>query len=347
MKTRAWLTLALCGLVAAPAAVPAQEPAAGGEVVLQFKHQPGKARKFRLGLNSNMTMTPLGQAGGVGSLPMVVKSLGYFTEKVQSVQGDSAALVVSPLSMTMDTSAFGMSILLKMENGKFTMNGQEIPADGPLGPLAAMLSSKPVEVHRNGRGEVTMPADATGLTQLLNSSLLVQLPEGAVKPGDTWETTAKGQGQLPLGGALGGAPGGALPAVELKLKHTLKALEKQAGRTIAVIETAGGAALGEGQGEGSQKFSGTTRFDVAEGAIKSATYKADVKMKLKLPAALGGAVPGAAPDAGNPAEGGADAGAMQIDGVVAMDLSEVLPTAAKPAAKPTAKKPVRKSTKRR
>lgn len=328
MKTRAWLTAALCGLVAAPAVVPAQTPAPQ-EVVLKFKHQAGKTRKFRLGMKSDMTMTPISEAGDVGSLPMLLKSTAFFTEKVQKVEDGTAALLVSPLSLTMDTSAFGMSIVLKMEGGKLTMNGQEVTADSPLGPVAQMLSDEPIQVRRSPLGTLEMLSPPNGISQMLSSSLMVQLPEGAVKPGDSWDTSAVGATQLPLGGGV--------PSLELKLTHTLKALEKAGGRTLALIDTVGGADLG---GQGSQKFSGSTRFDVTEGSIKSGSYKADVKMKVKMPAGLGGA-PGGAPEGGN------DAGSMQIEGQVIMNLAEVLPApvkkpAARPAPRKASKKPVRR-----
>jgi hypothetical protein len=339
MKTRALvgcsLTLALLALCRAQAE--------DQMVTLRFKHVPGQAHKFRFGMKSDMTMTPEGGAGGgPGALPVGMKSTSIFTEKVKSVEGDSAALIVTPLSMILDNSVMGMSIAVKMEGGKLTMNGQEVGPDSPMAPLAGMLSNKPVEVRRGALGEVTPGPGVTSLNQMLNSSFLFHLPDHPVKIGDSWETSESGSA-LGLGGGIGGGLGPKLPEVQLKLTHTLKSLENKGGHVVAVIETKGvsGATDGAADDQG-QKYEGTVRFDVTAGGVQSAQYSADVKTKINLAGLLsggGGGLPGAPGGAPKPEN---LPGAMRIDGMMKLDLAELplVATPAKPAAKkPGAKKP--------
>jgi hypothetical protein len=347
MKTRALigccLTLALLSLCGAQAE--------DQMVTLRFKHTPGQAHKFRFGMKSDMTMTPEGGAGGPGALPVGMKSTAIFTEKVKSVEGDSASLIVTPLSMILDNSVMGMSIAVKMEGGKLTMNGQEVGPDSPMAPLAGMLSNKPVEVRRGALGAVTPGPGVTSLNQMLNSSFLFQLPDHPVKIGDSWETSESGGSALGLGGGIGGGLGPKLPDMQLKLTHTLKALENKGGHVVAVIETKGGSGAAEGAADDQgQKYEGTVRFDVTAGGVQSAQYSADVKTKINLAGLLSGGAGGAglpgAPDAPKPEN---LPGAMRIDGMMKLDLAELpLVTApAKPAVKkPVAKKPVAKGKRR-
>jgi hypothetical protein len=213
-----------------------------------------------------------------------------------------------------------------------------------MAPLAAMLSNKPVEVHRGILGQVTPGPGATGINQMLSSSFLLTLPDKPVRVGDSWETAVKAQGQLGLGGGF--APN--LPDVELKLTYTLKSLEDKGGHTLAVIETKGKSGAGDaGAGEGGQNYTGTTRFDVTAGGVQSAKYIADVKLKMNLGGLLGGAPGGAAPPPGGVKPEGLP-GSMQIDGTMSFDLAEVpLAPAKSPAKKPVAKKAVRKPLSRK
>lgn len=345
MRTRVWLPLTLCATALAPV-LAAQE---AQEVTLQFKHQPGQTRKFRFDMKADLTVTPEGAGGGIGALPIGLKSTSYFTEKVQAVDGDSASLLVTPLSMVMDTSLLGMSTVLKMEGGKVTMNGQPLPPGGGFGGLEGMVSGKAMTVRRNALGQVTVDAaGAAGISQMLNSSFLLQLPEKPVKIGDSWETSFKASGQLPVGGPL--SPN--LPDLELKLTHTLKSLEMQKGSQVAVIETKGSAGVGQPAAGGpemppagqdmppaGQTYSGTTHFDVTRGTILSGKYGADVKMKVPVPAGLGGGFPGA--PQGAPMPEGAP-GSMQIDGMMTFTLGEAPLVTPKPAPKKAA--PVKKAT---
>lgn len=350
MKTRALvgccLSLALLSLCRAQAE--------DQMVTLRFKHTPGQAHKFKFLMSSDMTMTPEGGAGGgPGALPVGMKSTAIFTEKVKSVEGDSAALIVTPISMILDNSVMGMSIAVKMEGGKLTMNGQEVGPDSPMAPLAGMLSNKPVEVRRGALGELTPGPGVTSLNQMLNSSFLFHLPDHPVKVGDSWETEESGGSALGLGGGIGGGLGPKLPEMQLKLTHTLKSLENKSGHVVAVIETKGvsGAAEGAADDQG-QKYEGTVRFDVTAGGVQSAQYSADVKTKINLSGLLsggaggGGGLPGAPEGAPKPEN---LPGAMRIDGMMKLNLTELplVAAPAKPAAKkPVAKKPVAKGKRR-
>src|SRR4051812_13020381 len=115
--------LGVCAAASLPA-VRADGPAGGEPVTLQFKDVPGKVHKFRFAIKSDLTMTPDGGGGGgLGALPVGVKSTALFTEKVKSAEADSASLIVTPISLVMDNTIMGMSIGLKMEGGKLTSNG--------------------------------------------------------------------------------------------------------------------------------------------------------------------------------------------------------------------------------
>lgn len=337
MKTRAWLPLSFAALAVV---LPAAAQDASQEVLLQFKHQAGQSRKYRFQMKADFTVTPDGNgAGGLGALPIGLKSTAFFTEKVASVDGQVASLLVTPLTMTMDTSLLGMSTVLKMERGKLTVNGQPLPPGSNLGGLEGMLAGKPLSLQRNAQGQLAaVAADATGISQMLNSSFLLQLPEGPVKVGDTWETAMKGAAKLPVGGPLQPQ----LPDMELKLTHTLKSLETSGGKLHALIETKGGATSSAGENKDApmgQTYSGVTRFDVNQGAILSGKYSADIKMKVPVPTGLGTAPP-AAPE-GAPTPEGMPA-SMQLDGIMSFTLGEapMVPAQAAPkATKPAVRKP--------
>jgi len=350
MTRRTW-PLLLAGLLVLAATADLRAQVEGQAVTLAFQHQAGKIRKYRLTSKSDLVMSPQGAGGGggLGPIPLELKTNMQFTEKVAGVKDGKGTLTVTPLALVADTAVMGMNMQMKMEGGKVLLNGQPVPPDAGLGPMAAMLSDQPVIVRRDARGRIeTDAAPNASLGQLLGSSYLVQFPEGPVKVGDTWESTM----QMP-GGAPAGVP---LPvqgaALEVKLTHTLKALETVAGRLIAVIESTGqtpglpapepapAPAPGEAPGgvaptpEGTT-YSGLTRFDVAQGAIVGGKYGTQIRLSMPLGGLLGGGAPGGAPGAAAP---GLPDG-IRIEGSMAFDLGELpyVAPAAKPAPKPAAK----------
>jgi hypothetical protein len=352
------------GFLALALMLPAAAQAPDQAVSLAFKHQVGKIRKYRLNSKADLVMTPSGMGGGgLGPIPLTLKTDMHFTEKVAGVRDGKATLSVTPLLLIADTGVMGMNMQMKMENGKVTMNGQPVPDQGGLGPMAAMLSNKPITVRRTVLGQIETDGQPNAsLGQLLGSSFLIQLPERPVKVGDTWETAVK----------LPGAPGGAVPIaaapIEVKFTHTLKALEMVNGRLQAVIESAGTApaapsaappapapppAQPPGEGapappmvapSGGTSYAGTTRFDIEGGSIVGGKYTSDIRVTMPLGGLLGGGG-GAPPPAGALPDG------ILIEGAMSFDLGEVpytppAPVVRKPA--PPAKKPApRPAPKRR
>ena len=341
MKTHVWLPLAAAvAALLAPTFSRAQagDPA-GPAVLLEFKHKPGQARRLRFDMKADFTITNEGAAGGLGALPIGLKSTALFTEKVTSLEGPVASLLVTPHSMTMDTSVLGMSTLMKMEGGNLTMNGQPVPPGSALGGMEALLSGKPTTIQRGPLGALSAPgADAMGLGMMMNPSFLVQLPEKAVRVGETWETSVKTAPSLPLGAPVT-TP---LPEMELKLAHTLKSLDTAGGKRHALITTTGGISTAPEAKDVSmtQTYTGTTRFDIPAGIVRSGRYKAEIKMRMPVPAGLPGAPP--APEGAAAGEtGGAEAKpTMQVDGLMSFGLTEAPVPQPKKAApkKPAPKK---------
>jgi hypothetical protein len=309
-----WIPVAAAALALTSPALPAED---SEPVTLAFKFVQGAARKYRMDTKADLTLMQGG--GGLGALPITFKSALVFTEKITGVQDGVGALAVTPLVMTIDTAALGMNTSMRMEGGKMTINGQPAPPSANAGGIAGM-TGRVINLRRTATGE-TSGAEGGATRGVISSTHLMQLPDKPVKVGDSWETVLVMQPNLPLAGPQ------ELPEVEIKLTHTLKALQPKGGKLHALIESAGGGATPEG---GSvvvqQKYAGTSRFDVSTGSVASGDYSMDLHMESPLPSGL---APGG--DQAMPKR-------LQIDGTMKFVLSEQPLTA--PAKKPVpAKKP--------
>lgn len=308
-------------------------PAAAPEVTLTYKYQTGNMQKFRLSSKSDLTLSPEG-AAGLGPIPVTAKMQAVYTEKVAGTNQGTGTILVSLGSMLVDTNALGMSNIVKVQNGKVTttVNGQPAPA-GASGDLAKGLAgNKPITLRRDPHGSVT---DANGATAMVTGGIgmtIAQLPDHPVKVGDSWDITQKIRASVP------GTPGGqAAPEIEVRFTHTLKDLQTQGGKQFALIESIGsGSTAADAPGPAvSQNVTGTTRFDVARGAVASGQYNMDLSMKIATPGLPAGAAPQGAP------------ASIKVDGMIAMTLTEVPLTPASTAKKPAAKKPAAKKRARK
>jgi hypothetical protein len=348
MRTRergarcAW-ALAGCLLAAAAAPLPAQEtppPAAEG-VKLVYKFQPGTARRRKGNATVDATVSLEGAGAGMGPIPMTMKMTVGTIEKITGVKDGVATIATQMDTMTLTTNTFGTSVAMKMVGGKtsVTVNGQPTKNPNAVAALKKQFGSGLV-TRRDARGNETAVSGPEDLRQTLGggSASSLQFPENPIKVGESWETTQKVKPTVPGGFSGSPAAGGNLttPEFEVKMTHTLRAVEVKNGKQFALIDSIGsGEAPTNDSGPVqslSQSFTGTTRFDMARGVIVSGQYSSDLGMKMAMPAVPGGGAPGAAPGGGNMPSG------VRIDGAIKANLSEA------PAApvKPAARKPVKR-----
>jgi hypothetical protein len=314
--------LPLIGLLLAAAPMAAQDSDPSPPLALAFKHMVGKVQKYRLDTNADLMVTSEG--GPLPQLPIGMKTVMTFTEKVTGEKDGAGTLTVQPLVMTVDTQVMGMSRKLKAEGGKVTMDGKPVPA---AANLTGGLSGRPVTLQRSLNGTLS-GKEGAGVQAMLGSSYLLRLPEQPVTIGESWESTLVVQPNLPLGG-----PSQPIPEIEIKLKHTLKSTEVKQGRTHALIETTGAGSTPDGSDmKVKQEYQGVTRFDATAGSVVSAAYTMDLKMDMPLPAAAFG---GPAPEGTVPPR-------IKVEGAMKFGLAE-LPLTVAPAKKPAPKPaPVRK-----
>jgi hypothetical protein len=302
-------------------------PAAAPEVTLAYKYQTGNLQKFRLDSKSDLTISPEG-AAGLGPIPVTAKLQAVYTEKVAGTNQGTGTLLVTLGSMLVDTNALGMSNIVKVQNGKVTttVNGQPAPAGSGGDMIKGLASNKPITLKRDARGGVT---DANGSAAMVTGGIgmtIAQMPDHPVKVGDSWDVAQKIRASVP------GTPGGqAAPEIEVHFTHTLKDLVTKGGKQFAIIESTGsGSTPADAPGPAvNQNVTGTTRFDVARGAVASGQYNMDLSMKLATPG-----LPAGAPSQGAPSS-------IKVDGMIVMTLAEV-PAAPAAAKKAPAKKRARK-----
>ncbi len=326
---------------------------------LAFKFKPGQVQHFRSVAKTDVSLSPEGQGGGLGPIPINATTVMLAFEKVVSVEGGNGKLTAGVPSMTLTTGAFGMSIVVKTINGKteVLMNGQAMPGAAGLG---GMLGGVPGDVSlvRTPLG-ATLEGEAGGFAGA--PAGILTLPEAAVKIGETWEVQRKLALSLPRVG-----PAAAVPAIDATIRHTLKSVDKVGGRSVATIEVATIEAPppvpapaapqgGDMPPPFRQKMNGIFKFDIDRGVVLSSTVKLELSGTFdpSAAAAAAGAAGGAAPGgAGGGQPGGGlggllGSGPMKIDGYTETTVTEVPapkppgPAAKKPSTVPT-KKPTRK-----
>jgi hypothetical protein len=307
--------IALC-MVATQA--PAQD--AAQPVTLAFKYKTGQAQKFTSEVKTEATVE-LGGGGGLGPIPFTMNMKHGYTEKVIGTRqgtGTLSALLEPP---TVSVNAVGQEFTFKKKGAKtiVTQNGQ--PADlanvsGPVQSVESILKTYKAVLRRSPVGELSPVSGSTAeLASLLNGGFVgpsLRLPEMPVKPGDTWEFTSKVQLTIP-----GPVPSLSGPQeLDLKTTYTLKAIDKKGGKQFALIESEGSAEGTNPQGTAAVSQKGTTRFDIARGAVVSGKHSMTLNVVGAAPPAGGNAAPAA--------------GGSRMDAVVDAIMREV-PAAAAPA----------------
>lgn len=309
----------LVGSIGAAAAAPAQEtpatpppPPADGGLSLAFKHKAGQIQKFKGTIKVDAAISPGGGASAIGSIPVISKSVLAFTEKVTGTRKGTGTLSLALTSLVSNTDAFGTKVVNRFQNGKVSTSVNGAPAGQSQAAAAAELAElkKPAGFRRDPQGLTTpIGSGNNAFGQLFGSTsfTIVQLPSTPVKVGDSWETVQKIRptvvtGKVPF----------LIPEIEFRYTHTLKRLDTRNGRQQALIESSGsGAPVGqEADTTVNQSITGTTRFDIARGAVVSSQYNILLGMSIPLP-------PGAVP-------AGADApNGVRIDGTIDVVVAEV------------------------
>ncbi len=314
---------------------PPAESGGAETVKLGYKYTTGQIQKFRGTAQNDLTLSLGEGGGGLGPIPMNQKIDFILVEKVLGTRQGTGTLSVRVDSMSMAMNVLGTDIVMKSVNNKVTtlINGQPqeggLPG-GPGNPAAALKGvNTPFSLRRDPFGvQSPIPGAKAPNSPLLReiTNSFLQFPDKPVAVGESWETVMKSRPDV---GGPGSVPG-ASPEIEVKYTHTLKSMETKNGVRYALIESIGSGSVPgpDGMPGSSQDVSGTTRFDIARGAIVSGQYTATLNLKLgglQLPgAAAAGAGNGQAPPN------------MSIDGQTVTTFVEVPAT---PAKKPVAKKP--------
>lgn len=332
----------ICLIAAVPLAAQEGQPPADPAMptyALAFKHQAGQVQNFRASMKADMTFTPNGGGGGgLGPIPIGLNVLYASTEKITGTRQGTGTVAIKLNNLTLTANAMGQNQVIKMQNGKVTLNGQPAPA-GAGNPLQQMTGSTDSVVKRDPQGNVTLVSGGGNQLAALGgggtAGVFVQFSDKPVSVGEQWEVTQKVQAAVP--GPLAGPAGGQLPQLEVKYTHILKQVVNKDGKRLAIITTTGaGGTPQEGQNAMTQDVTGTSRFDIDRGVLVSGQYTINTSMRMASPQ-LGGAE-------GQP---GAPTG-VQIDGMINLTVGEAPATAAKPAGKkPVGKRPVKKAAKKK
>jgi hypothetical protein len=313
----------------APAPPPSETGSRG--ISLIFKHAAGQVQKFRANVQGDLTLTPEGDGGGIGAIPISLKMAYAITEKVTGTRRGTATLSTLLDSATIASGFAGNTIVMKALNGKMTVsvNGRPVPAGAPgaagFSGVQQINLRIPAITRRDPRGRVTAASNRPDpISQLFGSSsaTILHLPDKPVEVGESWESTQRIQPTVPGGAAAGIAP----PAIELRLTHTLKSVSVKNGRRFAIIESTGSSETSQGgQSASNQSISGISRFDVTRGALVSQQYNADMGVQLPMPA--NAAAPPGAPQS------------LRMDGIMTVTITEAVAAGNKAA---PGRKPARK-----
>ncbi len=319
---RTALSLAAVPLCLAATHLAAQE--AAQPVTLAFKHKTGQAQKFASEVKTEATITT-GGGGGLGPIPVTLNMLYSYSEKVVGTKQGTATLSSLLELPSVSANVVGQEYVVKKKGGKTVVTTNGEPADtsglsGPAAGLETMMKTRKGVIRRSPIGELSaVSGDGAELAQMLSSGIVgptLRLPDHPVNPGDSWEFETKFRPAIP-----GPVPSLSGPQeMDLKLTYTFKALDKKGGKQFALIETAGNAEGTGPQGTAAVSQKGTTRFDIARGAVVSG----------KMSTTLNMAGSDAPPAANNAAAG---VGGMRIDAVFDVVLREVPVTAAPAKAK--------------
>jgi len=337
MKRVRWLVAAgVLSALATPALQAQDEPAAGSEAPLTLAHRykNGQIQRFRGSTSGAMTLTiDAGAGSSFGPVPLGLNQTFAFSEKVTGTRQGAGTLIVALESLTLTSDVMGQKAVIKLQNGKVTssLTGQNVGGAIPganAKMLEEMIQTKPTTIRRGPTGStISGEAPVPGMGSMLGGNSiasLIQLPESPVKIGDSWETKQLIVPQV--SGPLAAA--GGIPAVEMKLTHTLRDVVSKGGKRLAIIDTSGVGTPQTAGGGGpapvlNQSFVGNTRFDVGRGAITSGQYTVEMDLKMPLPQlARPGAAPGGQGAAPTP-------GGLQIQGAYTIKLAEGAATPAK------------------
>ncbi|HTE18886.1 MAG TPA: hypothetical protein VK689_10980, partial [Armatimonadota bacterium] len=114
---------------------PAPPPSETGSrrISLIFKHAAGQVQKFRANVQGDLTLSPEGDGGGIGAIPISLKMAYAITEKVTGTRRGTATLSTLLDSATIASGFAGNTIVMKALNGKMTVsvNGRPVPPGAP------------------------------------------------------------------------------------------------------------------------------------------------------------------------------------------------------------------------
>jgi hypothetical protein len=296
--------VALVGIVG-----PAALTAAGQDVTLRYRWTNGEQLTYRL--TQQTTSTVSGLPGGLPPVTVEMNASQVLRTSVEGVAADGTATVRSTYesarwemkspagTMLYDSAADTASAdrvasrvkdtLSALIGGSFTMTlsprGEVLAVEGMTQLVEKMFKSFPSD-----------PSIAPFLTSLRSSLTdeglrgtlgqgFTPLPEGALKPGDTWEN------ELTRKDAMAGE-------VAHTTRFTLKAVESGAGERLAQIAAAvsiklspaGGMSLPMGfkMQLGDASGEGELTFDVERGRLQKSVTRLKFPMEMSAPGPDGG-----------------------------------------------------------
>jgi hypothetical protein len=261
-------SLASADAPATPVAIP-MTPVLGAAqtVLLRLKYTPGQTLYYRMNIDTVGTIFT-GQSGAGMPLNQHMSMLMHQTVKDVRVVDGAATLDSGIDSMTM------------------TMNGQAFPM--PAETMASMKNIGTMVISPTGKTLSFTPSSAVSgmampgmdFTKMSSMSALGQLPEAAVKAGDTWNSAVSM-------GILG---------TSVAAHFTLGSIDTTGGKTVALVNqtTDGTFDTSTTKGvtgpmgmkmTGKANGTGVLHFDVDAGAIESQTSKIGITMNMTQPGA--------------------------------------------------------------
>jgi len=236
--------------IALPLLLATAVPVLGQSVLLRLNPEPGLVSRYVMGMETRMDNPMMSS-----DQPFMVGEI-YSTQKVLGVEGDVVEYETVTDSANLTTPAMPM------------LAGQLPNMAGQTQRMKMDTRGHVVEMDMTG-----VPEEARGFASQMGGMGL-QLPEGQVSPGDSWN--ARIDSNAP------GMPGGGEMSMVMEMTFTLVKVAESAGTRLATISFQGPIVLsGSSQGAGIEAngtTSGTIVFDVNRGRIHSNEMKMSMDM---------------------------------------------------------------------
>jgi hypothetical protein len=282
------LVLCAAAALSAPMQQPESPPAAGGsKVVLANRRTKGAVKYLRTSFHSDFKQLYEGGDSllfppiqGTTDLAQVVR------EVVIDVRPTGAAIKEALVSTTQKTRSQVTDVALLFRDGRLSIRdqGDPIPPEESSKVLEQMKRPKVYSISTQGWIERLSGYDRD------DGSFgdIPSLPEAGVGIGERWTRTQRLRPVM-----LAPVPRDLIPEVDVEFAYTLRGLEQEGRRQIALIDVAGAPTRPFQGTSGVRAFhytvSGTSRFDLTGGALVSGKATSTAEIVFRPPSVAPGA----------------------------------------------------------